>query len=30
MYRPHLPDHERSDWPVDITGSWERIEPNTD
>jgi uncharacterized protein len=30
MYRPHLPDHERSDWPVDITGSWERIESDTD
>jgi PII-like signaling protein len=23
MYRPHLPEEERSDdWPIDITGSW--------
>jgi hypothetical protein len=29
MYRPHLPEEEREDWPVDITGSWERIEPDT-
>jgi PII-like signaling protein len=29
MYRPHLPDEERDDWPIDITGSWERIEPDT-
>jgi hypothetical protein len=24
MYRPHLPEEERTDsWPIDITGSWQ-------
>jgi uncharacterized protein len=30
MYRPNLSDHERRDFPVDITGSWERIESDPD
>jgi PII-like signaling protein len=29
MYRPDLGEAERRDWPIDITGSWERIEPDT-
>jgi uncharacterized protein len=28
MYRPHLPEEERpSEWPIDITGSWEGVPP---
>ena len=27
MYRPHLPDEEqREGYPIDITGSWQRVE----
>ena len=29
MYRPDLPaDRRPESWPIDITGSWERAEPN--
>lgn len=31
MYRPHLPEEERSEsWPIDITGSWRAIDPSAE
>jgi PII-like signaling protein len=28
LYRPHVGEGEKHDWPIDITGSWERIDPD--
>jgi PII-like signaling protein len=28
LYRPHLPNEEGREWPIDIIGSWERVDPD--
>jgi hypothetical protein len=30
MYRPDIPEHQRTgSWPVDVTGGWEIVDPNS-